>query len=191
MSSSLAVEQHGPRSTASVAPQWRRFIALGAVLIVVGVFALGDVVLASLVSVILIGAAMLVGGVFQLIHAAATKRNWGSFVFGLLSGLLYVIAGTFVMREPVRGSIVITLFILMCLVAGGVLRSVIALRHRELPGWWLMLVGGLLSVILGIMLYRALPWSGLWVLGLLVGVELVVQGVSWLQFGLGLRKLRT
>ena len=177
MSSSLAVEQHGPRSTASVAPQWRRFIALGEVLIVVGVLALGDVVLASLVSVILIGAAMLVGGVFQLIHAAATKRNWGSFVF--------------VMREPVRGSIVITLFILMCLVAGGVLRSVIALRHRELPGWWLMLIGGLLSVILGIMLYRALPWSGLWVLGLLVGVELVVQGVSWLQFGLGLRKLRT
>ena len=165
-------------------------MALGAVLVAAGVVALGDVVLASLVSVILIGAAMFVGGVFQIVHAVVARRRWGSFLFGLVSGAMYLIGGAFVMREPVQGSVVITLFVLMALVAGGVLRIIIALRHRELAGWWLMLIGGLISVLVGVMLYMALPWSGLWVLGTLIGVELVVQGASWLQFGLALRKSR-
>ena len=57
-----------------------------------------------------------------------------------------------------------------------------------MPGWVLMLVSGLISVVVGIMLYATLPWSGLWVVGTLIAVELIVQGVCWLQFGLGLRR---
>ena len=190
MSSSSASTPINGLGYAHAASQWRWFIALGAVMLGAGVFALGDVVLASLVSVIIIGAAMVVGGVFQIGHAFATKKSWGSFLFGLLSGAIYILGGSFVMREPVQGSIVITLLILVSLVAGGALRIVISLRHREMPGWWLMLLGGLASVVVGILLYSALPWSGLWVLGMLIGIELVVQGVTWLQFGFALRKMQ-
>jgi uncharacterized membrane protein HdeD (DUF308 family) len=187
---SIAAEPAGSLNSRPVASHWGRFVALGAVLTAAGILALGDVVVASLVSVILIGAAMFVGGVFQIIHAVVTRRRWGNFLFGLVSGGVYAIGGAFVMREPVQGSVVITLFVLAALVVGGFLRSVIALRHRELSGWWLMLIGGLISVLVGVMLYMALPWSGLWVLGTLIGVELIVQGICWVQFGLALRKSR-
>jgi uncharacterized membrane protein HdeD (DUF308 family) len=71
----------------------------------------------------------------------------------------------------------------------GISRIIIALRHRELTGWWVMLLGGVVSVILSIMLYQSLPWSGLWALGTIITIELVMHGVSWLKFDLSLRRL--
>jgi uncharacterized membrane protein HdeD (DUF308 family) len=93
------------------------------------------------------------------------------------------------MDEPVEGSIILTALAVAALIAGGVVRVAIALRHREVQGWWLLLLGGLVSVVVGVLLYRSLPWSGLWVLGTLIAVELLVQGGTWLQFGLSLRRM--
>jgi uncharacterized membrane protein HdeD (DUF308 family) len=50
-------------------------------------------------------------------------------------------------------------------------------------------IGGLISVVLGILLFLSLPWSGFWLLGTLVAIELLVQGAIWVQFGLSLRRL--
>ena len=171
-----------------VASKWGWFVALGLVLIAAGVFALGDVVAVTLVSVIFIGAMLLVGGIFQIIHAFMTKQ-WSGFLLNLLVGLLYVIGGFLVMQEPVHGSIIITLLLLAAILVGGITRIVIALRHRELSGWWLMLLGGIISVVLAVMLYASLPWSGLWVLGTLIAIELLIHGFTWLQVGLSLRRL--
>jgi uncharacterized membrane protein HdeD (DUF308 family) len=153
-----------------------------------GVFALGDVVAFTLVSVIFIGAMLLVGGIFQIIHAFMTK-HWSGFLLNLFVGVLYVIGGFLIMQEPVQGSIIITLLLLAAILVGGITRIMIALRHRELAGWWLMLLGGIISVILAVILYTSLPWSGLWVLGTLIAIELFVHGVTWLQFGFALRSL--
>jgi len=57
-----------------------------------------------------------------------------------------------------------------------------------MPGWGLLLAGGVISLLVGVMLYLMLPWSGLWVVGTLIAVELIFHGVSWIQFGLTLRK---
>ncbi|HUN41146.1 MAG TPA: HdeD family acid-resistance protein [Acetobacteraceae bacterium] len=153
-----------------------------------GIFALGDVVMFTLVSVIFIGAMLLVGGIFQIIHAFMT-REWSAFFFNLLAGFLYVIGGFLIMQEPVAGSLVLTLFVLAALLIGGVMRIVISLQHRELPGWWFVLLSGIISVILAVMLYATLPWSGLWILGTLIGIELLVQGFTWLRFGFAMRHM--
>ena len=171
-----------------VASKWGWFVALGLVLILAGVFALGDVVAVTLVSVIFIGAMLLVGGIFQIVQALMTKQ-WSGFLLNLFVGLLYVIGGFLIMQEPVHGSIIITLLLLAAILVGGITRIMIALRHRELTGWWLMLLGGIISVILAIMLYASLPWSGLWVLGTLIAIELLIHGFTWLQVGLSLRRL--
>jgi uncharacterized membrane protein HdeD (DUF308 family) len=99
-----------------------------------------------------------------------------------------VIGGLLIMDEPAQGSLIITLLLLMALTVSGIVRIVIALRHRELKYWWLMALGGLCSALIGVWLFAALPWSGLWVLGTLIAVELLIQGVTWLQFGLALRR---
>jgi uncharacterized membrane protein HdeD (DUF308 family) len=172
---------------ARISSKWGWFVALGVLSILAGMFALTDVVAFTLVSVIFIGAALLVSGIFQVIHAFATK-TWGQFGLSVALGLVYVAGGFLIMQEPVQGSFVITLMLLVALVISGVVRIVIALRHREMKYWWLMALGGLCSAAIGVWLFAALPWSGLWVLGTLIAVELLIQGVTWLQFGLALRR---
>jgi uncharacterized membrane protein HdeD (DUF308 family) len=102
----------------------------------------------------------------------------------VLAGVLYVIGGALIMDEPIACALLITIFLIAALVVSGALRITVALRHRERGGWWLM-------VLIGILPYGSLPWSGLWVLGTLIGVELLVQGVTWLMFGITLRCLST
>jgi uncharacterized membrane protein HdeD (DUF308 family) len=92
------------------------------------------------------------------------------------------------MDDPFPGAVIITIFVAAALILGGILRIVIGIQHRHMPGWGLLVVGGVISLVVGVMLYMMLPWSGLWVVGTLIAVELIVHGVSWIQFGLTLRK---
>ena len=184
------VANAGPRGLGytHLTSKWGWFVALGVVLFAAGVFALGDVVAVTLISVIFIGAALLVGGVAQVIHAFMTK-GWKAFTFNLLGGIVYIVAGILIMQEPVAGSQVVTIFVLLAMIIGGGVRLFVAFRHRDLPGWWLLALGGVVSIAVGILLYASLPWSGLWVLGTLVGVELIVHGFTWFRLGLTLRTL--
>ncbi len=162
-------------------------MALGVVQLVLGVVAWFDVIAFTIAGVIFIGALLLVAGVFQVVHAFM-DREWGGFALHLLIGLLYVVGGFLLMDEPVQGSVIITILVAAALVIGGVLRIAIGIQNRHMPGWVLRIVGGLISLVVGVMLYLLLSWSGLWVVGTLIAVELIVHGVSWIQFGLALRR---
>jgi uncharacterized membrane protein HdeD (DUF308 family) len=119
---------------------------------------------------------------------AFMDREWGAFALHLLVGILYVIGGLLLMGEPLEGSVIITILVAATLIIGGIMRIVIGARHRHMPGWGLIVASGVISLLVGLMLYFTLPWSGLWVVGTLIAVELIVHGVSWIQFGLTLRK---
>lgn len=173
--------------SAAISAKWGWFLLVGVVSIVAGVFAIAHPLLVTLVGVIFIGASLLVGGAFQVIQSFMTKQ-WGGFLLALFSGLLSIVGGLLIMQEPAVGSVIITLFLLAVLVVGGILRIMIAMRHRDLPMWWLVALGGLVSVVVGVMLYATMPWSSLWILGTLIGVELIFQGVGWTGFSLNLRQ---
>ena len=166
---------------------WGWFVGLGAAQLLLGVVAWFDVIAFTIAGVIFIGALLLVAGVFQVVHAFM-DREWGGFALHLLVGILYVVGGLLLMDEPLQGSVIITIFVAAALIIGGVLRIVIGVQHRHMAGWGLLLAGGLISLLVGVMLYLMLPWSGLWVVGTLIAVELIVHGVSWIQFGLALRR---
>jgi len=173
----------GPRPRTA----WGWFVALGIAQLVLGIIAWFDVIAFTIAGVIFIGALLLVAGVFQVVHAFM-DREWGGFALHLLVGILYVIGGFLLMDEPLEGSVVITILVAAALIIGGVLRIAIGVQHRDMPGWGLLLAGGVISLLVGLMLYLMLPWSGLWVVGTLIAVELIFHGVSWIQFGLTLRK---
>jgi uncharacterized membrane protein HdeD (DUF308 family) len=175
--------------SSEVASKWRWFVALGIVMIILGVAAWLDALSVTLATTLVIGASLLVGGVFQLIHAFMT-REWRDFVFGLLSGLLYLLGGLLIINEPIHGAVVLTLVLVALIIAGGIVRVILALRHRDVRAWGLVLVSGLVSIVVGCLLYANLPWSGLWILGTLIAVELLVQGGGWLYFGIALRLVR-
>ena len=170
----------------SIAGKWVWFVALGLVLIILGVLAWIDVATVTLASTLVIGALLLVGGVFQLIHAFMNP-GWRGFVFGLLLGVLYVIGGLLIISEPVQGAILLTILLVAAIIVGGIVRIALALRHREVRAWGLVLLSGLVSFVVGGLLYANMPWPGLWLLGTLIAVELFVQGAGWLYFGIALR----
>lgn len=183
MSSSVA---GGSAIESHTTGKWGWFVVLGLGLIVLGIVAWADVVAVTIASTILIGAMMLVGGAFQIIHAFMSK-GWRGFIFGLLCGVLYVIGGLLIMNEPVQGAVLLTLFLAAAMIVGGIARIVLAFQHRDMRAWGLMALSGIVGVAVGVLLYSMMPWSGLWVLGTLVAVELIVQGFTWLYFGFALR----
>jgi uncharacterized membrane protein HdeD (DUF308 family) len=167
--------------------RWGWFVALGIAQLALGIIAWFDVIAFTIAGVIFIGALLLVAGVFQVVHAFM-DREWGSFALHVVIGILYVVGGFLLMDEPLQGSVIITILVSAALIIGGVLRIVIGIQHRHMAGWGLMILGGIISLIVGVMLYLMLPWSGLWVVGTLIAVELIFHGVSWIQFGLALRR---
>ena len=174
----------GPRPRSS----WIWFVVLGVLQILLGVFCWFDVLAATIAATYLIGAALLLGGVFQAIHSFL-DRGWGGFILHLLAGILHIVAGLLIMAEPVRGALIITVVLSVVMIVAGIFRVVLAVQHWHLGGSGLMLVGGFISIGVGFLLYLTLPWSGLWVLGTLIAIELIFHGAAWLEFGLSLRRL--
>ena len=125
-------------------------MALGVVLIVIGIFAWIEVVAVTLAGVILLGAAMLVGGIFQIIHSFAV-RGWSGFLLHVLMGIVHRWRVPH-HGEPVQGAVVVTVFLAVCLAMAGIMRMVLAVQHRELTGWWLMLFSGLITLLIGLLL---------------------------------------
>jgi uncharacterized membrane protein HdeD (DUF308 family) len=174
---------------ANISQKWGWFVALGIAMIALGVAAWLDVVAVTIAGTIFIGASLLVGGVLQIIHAFMTKE-WRGFILGLFCGILYLAGGLLIMNEPVQGALFLTLLVMAALIVGGIVRIVLALQHRNITAWGLILLSGIVSIAVGFLLYANLPWSGLWVLGTLIAVELLIQGSSWLYFGIALRFVR-
>ena len=116
----------------STPPAWVR-VLLGVVLILAGVFILGDVALATIISAMFIGYTAIVAGAFEIIHAFWTK-GWGGFIWQIALGILYIAFGWMVVSQPVSGALVLTWFLGLVLVASGVVRIVWGLQHWRGPG---------------------------------------------------------
>jgi len=160
-------------------PVWLCLL-LGIVFILAGIVVLGDVVLATIVSAFFIGFFAIVGGVFEIIHAFWTK-GWGGFIWQIILGLLYVAAGIILVTQPVAGALVLTWVLGIVLIASGFVRIFLGFRNWAEAGW-LLLLSGIFGVIAGLIILTGWPVTGLWVIGFLIGIDLILAGVGWLIF---------
>jgi uncharacterized membrane protein HdeD (DUF308 family) len=175
------VMSSAPASGERSQPVWLCLL-LGIVFIIAGIIVLGDVVLATIVSAIFIGFCAIVGGAFEIIHAFWTK-GWGGFIWQILLGLLYVAAGVILLRQPVTGALFLTWVLGIVLAAGGVVRIFLGFRNWAEAGW-LLLLSGIFGVIAGFVILSGWPVTGLWVIGFLLGIDLIFSGVGWFVFAL-------
>jgi uncharacterized membrane protein HdeD (DUF308 family) len=176
-------------AVSEIADKWAWFAGLGGVLLALAALVFFNLQATGKATAWLIGLFLVFGGAASMVQALFADR-WSRSIFGVLSGALYIFAGAMVMREPAQGSLLLSILAMIALTFSGVARIAIAVAHRDVAGWWVVLLGGLTSIAVGFLLIASLPWSGTWVLGMLIGTELAVQGLSWLIFGLGLRRLR-
>jgi len=163
-----------------VPPTWVR-VLLGAVLILGGLFVLGDIALATLVSALFIGFTAIIVGAFEILHAFWTK-GWGGFIWHVILGALYIVFGWTVVNQPVSGALVLTLVLGLIFLASGVVRIIVAFRNWREAGW-LMLISGIFGILAGLIILSGWPTSSIWVLGLLLGIDLISHGVAWLTYG--------
>jgi uncharacterized membrane protein HdeD (DUF308 family) len=166
---------------------WGWFLVLGVVLILLGMVALGSVVIASLATAIAIGWLMLFGGTLETV-GAFWSRGWSGFFFHLLSGVLSIVVGVLFLRAPVGALITLTLLLACLLMVGGVFKVVAALTYR-FAAWGWPLLSGVIDVILGVMIWQEWPASALWVIGLFLGINLIFRGFNWIGLALAVRSL--
>jgi uncharacterized membrane protein HdeD (DUF308 family) len=166
--------------------KWGWIVALGVVYVVAGVIALGSVVMATIAAVWVVGIMMIIAGVFEVIHSFQVK-TWGRFLFWLLLGVLYVIAGFIAFRDALSFAIWLTLLLGAALVASGIVRIFLGFNMRGGTPWGWVVASGVVTALLGIIILAQWPYSGLYALGIILGVDLVFAGAGWIGLGLGLR----
>lgn len=177
-----------PEALKALGARWGWFVALGAVLLILGLVASIYIVSATLVSVLYVGILMLIGGVGQLIHAWRIDKGWPGFLLWTFSGVLYLLAGLLAVANPVAGAAILTLLLGATLIAVGAFRLWIWFNNRGQQGWQWLALSGLITLIAGLLIASGWPENSLWILGLLLALDLLFQGWTLLFLGQALRK---
>ena len=164
------------------------FLALGILLVIFGTLALGCTFTLTKFSVRVLGWLMIFAGASQAIHAFWKERGWGGFFIDLLLGVLYVVVGFMIVGNPQATAISLTLIIGMFLMFDGIARIFTAIAVRY-PNWGWMLLNGVVSLVLGFMIWRQWPLSGTWVIGLFVGIQMIFNGWSFVMLSLAAKNL--
>jgi|HubBroStandDraft_6_1064221.scaffolds.fasta_scaffold718699_2 uncharacterized membrane protein HdeD (DUF308 family) len=162
------------------------FLVLGIALVILGMIAIGWAVATTIVSVIFLGWLLIIGGVLHVIHGFK-HRPWSGFFINLLAGVLYAVAGLVMVANPALAAVTLTLLIAMILIVAGLFRLFVAfstpLDHR---GW--LILNGVVSILLGVMIWRSWPVSGLWVIGMFVGIDMIFDGWTEIMLALSVRR---
>ncbi|RLA22409.1 MAG: hypothetical protein DRQ63_12750 [Gammaproteobacteria bacterium] len=162
----------------------------GVILIVAGTFAVISPLVAGLSITILVGLSLVFGGVGQC-FLALKAGAFGRALLTFLVGALMVVAGSFMMTQPVAGLASITLLLVAYLVAAGLGELIMSLHLRPADGWGWMLFNGIITLLLGMMLWRQFPLSGAWAIGVLFGIKMVFSGWALVFIGRGVKQAAT
>lgn len=172
----------GIRDNASAA------VTAGVVLLIAGILSIAAPLAAGLSITIMVGVLLAIGGISEC--ALAFKA--GAFGRGLLMfvvGLLMTLAGLYMVMQPAAGLISLTMILVFYLVVTGVFELLIALQVRPADGWGWLMFNAIVTLLLGIMLWRQFPLSGVWAIGVLFGIKMVFSGWALIFIGRNVKQV--
>jgi uncharacterized membrane protein HdeD (DUF308 family) len=153
------------------------YLVEGVLLIVAGVLAVIYPVVSSQAVVVLLGWLLIVSGALQGMSLLGT-RHAPQFWLQLVSVILAVLIGLLLLRDPGQALMTISLLLIIFFMMEGISKIVFALTIRPFPNWSWLLASGVVGVLLAVILWSSLPVTGLWLIGLLLGIELIAVGVA-------------
>lgn len=162
------------------------FLGVGAAIGLLGSIAFAHLLLATVAAAYMLGAIMLAGGMLQMLHAFRMQRPGRIALWGL-SGLFYIAAATLVLCRPLFAAMIVTLLLAMSLGASGLVRCILAVGHRY-KGWGWTFVSGGISMMAATVIVMNWPFDAVWVLGMVLAVDLLMQGITFMLLGLALRQ---
>ena len=151
-------------------------LVLGALLIVVGLVAISASFIATLATVVMLGFLLMIGGAVEIVDAFL-GRGWRGFWLHLLTGILYLVLGFLMVQRPLAAAAIFTLMLAAALFVGGLFRIIVALSER-FYGWGWVLLNGIISLVLGILIWQEWPEAAYRIIGLFVGIDMLFAGLS-------------
>jgi uncharacterized membrane protein HdeD (DUF308 family) len=163
-------------------------VALGVVTVIAGFLAMGSPLASGVAVVVFIGVAMAIAGVARTV-GAFSAGSFGQGTLAFIGGILTFGAGLVLVARPGIGLATLTLMLGAYLLVDGISSAVLAFHVRPESGWGWMLFSAVMGVILGFLLLREWPLSGVWAIGTLVGINLLFSGFSMISVGSAARGL--
>ena len=157
-------------------------LILGIVTVILGVLAMMAPMMTGVAVALMVGILLIGGGIMRTIFAFKCK-SWGAGILVFLLGILTLLVGLFMVARPGLALATLTLFLAAYFVVDGIFEIVQAFDLKPIQGWGWMLFGGIISILLGVMIWRQWPVSGAWAIGILVGIKLIFAG--WAMVGIG------
>jgi len=177
-----------PQSPSDVVRQVSTLSILwGVLLVLLGIMAIASPFIAAVAVNVVIAWLIVMAGVVHLIVAFHT-REAGSMLWRLLVGLAYVSFGIYLIARPAVGVASLTLIVASLFLVEGIFDIALFFKARAIGGAGWILFDGIITLLLGLMIYLQWPSSSAWAIGTLVGVSMIVSGVTRVMVALGVRK---
>lgn len=174
----------GPSDALRKAGGWT--ILLGVLLMILGIIAIAFPFASSVAAAIWVGWLLIIGGAVLLAHAIRGRHESG-FWLKLLWSIVYLVAGILLLASPVSGVLTLTLVLAVLWIVEGATAIALAFRLRPARPWGWVLFDGIVTVLLGLLIWIGWPGNATWLLGLFLGISLLATGISVLLFGWALR----
>jgi uncharacterized membrane protein HdeD (DUF308 family) len=175
------LEQRMQHVADEVRANWGWLMVMGVAVTVLGVVGLYMAGALTIVSLWWFGVLTIAGGGLTLADAFRAE-GWKVKLWEMLIALLYIAAGIVMLLYPGASAVWFTLFIAAFLFASGIFRIITGFQIRDqVKGWGWTVFGGVASIVLAIMIMAQWPVSGLWVIGMFVAIEMIMQGTSMIS----------
>lgn len=181
----------GVQWTVQIPPEivhyWGWFLAFGISVLILGIAAVVRAVTATVVSMLFFGWLLIFASAIEVVQAIMVGQ-WAGFFLHLLAAILFGITGVLMVIRPLISAEVATVLLAMFFLIGGLFQLVGSLA-MAIPGWGWQAVDGLITLVLGLLVIAQWPSSGLWMIGLFVGIDLIFYGCAWIALAVTLHTI--
>ena len=147
------------------------YLIQGALMVIAGVLALIYPLVSTVAVVLFLGWLLIISGMFD-------ARRVPHFWLQLVSVALSVIIGVLFLRDPGQALLVLTLLLIVFLMVEGISKVIFSLTIRPFPNWGWVLASGIIGILLALYLWASLPITAIWLLGVLLGIQLICEGAA-------------
>ncbi|HPQ96978.1 MAG: HdeD family acid-resistance protein [Thiothrix sp.] len=188
--STLNTGQIQPLSTLvrEIKADWYWFLILGIIMVIGGLLALFKPMIASLTVELITGWTFIITGLLQGVQAFRAGPG-SSRIWVILSCLISILLGVFLLKNPLVGLVSLTLAVALLIGISGAAKIYYAFKIRPLSGWGWVLVSGIISLILAVLILANSFSAALVTLGVLLGIELLSSGITLVMTGVALKRL--
>ncbi len=153
------------------------YLVQGALMVLAGILALVYPIISAVAVIVLLGWLLIISGVVQGISLIGA-RNVPHFWLQLISVVLSVVVGVLFLRNPGEGLLTVTLLLIVFFMVEGMSKVIFSLTIRPFPNWGWVLASGIVGILLALYLWASLPVTAIWLLGVLLGIQLICEGAA-------------